>query len=47
MVMSLKELESQLLALTPAEKARIIQILAESLANSGLGIEKKTGRLWG
>jgi uncharacterized protein (DUF433 family) len=32
--MTLKDLESQLLALTPAEKQRIIQLLTQSLAST-------------
>jgi hypothetical protein len=31
--MTLKDLESQLLALTPAEKERVIQLLTHSLAS--------------
>ncbi|MBP0021074.1 MAG: DUF433 domain-containing protein [Cyanobacteria bacterium SBLK] len=38
--MTLKEIEPQLLALSPQEKARAIQILSQSLANSWNGIEK-------
>ena len=41
--MTLKELEPQLLSLNPAEKARAIQILAQSLANIWSGIEKTPG----
>lgn len=41
--MTLKELETQLLALTAAEKAQAIQILAQSLSNSWQGIEKTPG----
>lgn len=41
--MTLKELEPQLLALDPPEKARVIQMLAQSLANSWWGIEKTPG----
>ncbi|MBO1350924.1 MAG: DUF433 domain-containing protein [Hormoscilla sp. GUM202] len=41
--MTIKKLESQLLALTPTEKARVIQPLAASLANSWQGIEKTPG----
>jgi|GEM_PF-5793481 predicted enzyme involved in methoxymalonyl-ACP biosynthesis len=36
--MTLKELEPQLLSLTPPEKAQAIQILAQSLANTWQGI---------
>lgn len=38
--MTLKELKSQLLALTPAEKAQAIQLLAQSLGKLWQGIEK-------
>lgn len=41
--MTLKELEAQLLALSPAEKAQAIQILAQSLASTWSGIEKTPG----
>jgi len=41
--MTLKELQPQLLALTPDEKARAIQILAQSLSNTWQGIEKTPG----
>ncbi|MBD1834848.1 DUF433 domain-containing protein [Cyanobacteria bacterium FACHB-472] len=41
--MTLKELEKQLLSLTPAEKAQAIQLLAESLSNTWKGIEKTPG----
>lgn len=41
--MTLKELEKQLLALTPAEKAQAIQLLAQSLSNTWQGIEKTPG----
>jgi uncharacterized protein (DUF433 family) len=41
--MTLKELEKQLLALTPAEKAQAIQLLVQSLSNSWQGIEKTPG----
>ena len=41
--MTLKELEKQLLALTPAEKALAIQLLAKSLSNTWQGIEKTPG----
>ncbi|MGD1717706.1 DUF433 domain-containing protein [Dapis sp. BLCC M172] len=41
--MKLKDLESQLLALTPAEKFQAIQLLTQSLANSWSGIEKTPG----
>jgi uncharacterized protein (DUF433 family) len=38
--MTLKELQSQLLSLTPEEKSQAIQLLVQSLSNSWLGIEK-------
>ncbi|HBE20651.1 MAG TPA: hypothetical protein DEG17_07305 [Cyanobacteria bacterium UBA11149] len=41
--MTLKELEPQLLALTVAEKAQAIQLLAQSLSNIWQGIEKTPG----
>lgn len=41
--MKLKDLKSQLLALTPAEKFQAIQLLAQSLASSWSGIEKTPG----
>ena len=41
--MTLKELEKQLLALTPSEKTQAIQLLAQSLSNSSLGIKKTPG----
>ncbi|MBD1899844.1 DUF433 domain-containing protein [Trichocoleus sp. DQ-A3] len=41
--MTLKELEKQLLALTPTEKAQAIQLLAQSLSNAWKGIEKTPG----
>ena len=41
--MSWKNLEPQLLALTPAEKTRAIAILVESLASQSSGIEKTPG----
>ncbi|MBD1808002.1 DUF433 domain-containing protein [Microcoleus sp. FACHB-SPT15] len=45
--MTLQELEAQLLALTPAEKAQAIQILAQSLANTWQGIRKTPGVMGG
>ncbi|WP_449418582.1 DUF433 domain-containing protein [Phormidium nigroviride] len=45
--MTLKELQPQLLALTPDEKAQAIQILAQSLSNSWQGIEKTPGVMGG
>ncbi|WP_293135056.1 DUF433 domain-containing protein [Microcoleus sp. bin38.metabat.b11b12b14.051] len=41
--MTLKELEKQLLALTPSEKTQAIQLLVQSLSNSSLGIKKTPG----
>lgn len=41
--MNIKELTPELLGLTPAEKARIITLLSQSLANSWQGIEKTPG----
>jgi uncharacterized protein (DUF433 family) len=41
--MSLKDLELQLLALSPNEKAQAIQLLVRSLSNVWQGIEKTSG----
>ena len=41
--MTVKELETQLLALTPAEKAEVIQILTSSLNKNWRGITKTLG----
>ncbi|MEC4985940.1 MAG: DUF433 domain-containing protein [Oscillatoria sp. PMC 1068.18] len=41
--MTLKDLETQLLALSKSEKLRAIQLLAQSLGNSWEGIEKTPG----
>lgn len=41
--MTLKKLEKQLLALTPAEKTQAIQLLVQSLSNTWQGIEKTPG----
>jgi len=41
--MTVKELETQLIALTPAEKAEAIQILARSINNRWRGITKTPG----
>ncbi len=38
--MTLKELEQQLLALSPGEKVQAIQLLAQSLGSNWQGIEK-------
>ncbi len=43
LTMKLKDLEPQLLALTPAEKFQAIQLLTQSLANIWSGIEKTPG----
>jgi len=45
--MTLKELRPQLLALSLAEKALAIQILAASLGDSWVGIEKTPGVMGG
>lgn len=47
MIMTFKELQPQLLALTPDEKAQPIQILAQSLSNTWQGIEKTPGVMGG
>ncbi|BBD60000.1 hypothetical protein NIES2109_27930 [Nostoc sp. HK-01] len=41
--MTLRELENQLLALSPSEKLQAIQLLAQSLGSSWQGIEKTSG----
>jgi len=41
--MTLKELENQLLALTPSEKTQAIQLLVQSLSNTWQGSEKTPG----
>jgi uncharacterized protein (DUF433 family) len=41
--MTLKELETQLLALTPTEKAEAIQILTQTLSSGSRGITKTPG----
>jgi uncharacterized protein (DUF433 family) len=41
--MLLKELEKQLLALSPSEKTQVIQLLVQSLSNTWQGIEKTPG----
>jgi len=41
--MTLKELEKQLLALTPSEKTQAIQLLVQSLSNTWQGIKKTPG----
>ena len=45
--MTLKELQPQLLALTPEEKAQAIQFLAQSLSNFWFGIQKTPGVMGG
>ena len=45
--MTLKELQPQLLALTPEEKAQAIQLLSQSLSNIWLGIQKTPGVMGG
>lgn len=41
--MALQELEAELLALSPAEKAEIVQFLLQSLSGTWAGIEKTPG----
>jgi len=41
--MTIQKLESELLALTPDEKAQAIQLLVQSLGNTWRGIEKTLG----
>ena len=41
--MTIKRFEAQLLALTPTEKAQIIQLLTQNLANTWQGISKTPG----
>ena len=45
--MTHKELETQLLSLTPEEKAQAIQILTQTLTNKPLGITKTPGVMGG
>jgi uncharacterized protein (DUF433 family) len=45
--MTLTELKAQLLSLTPAQKAEIIQLLSQSLANTWQGINKTPGVMGG
>jgi len=45
--MTLKELQPQLLALTPEEKTQAIQFLAQSLSNFWSGIQKTPGVMGG
>ena len=46
-MMTLKELQPQLLALSPEEKTKAIQLLAASLGSGGIGIEKTPGVMGG
>jgi uncharacterized protein (DUF433 family) len=41
--MTLKELETQLLELTPQEKTQVIELLSQNLGRSGRGIQKTPG----
>jgi uncharacterized protein (DUF433 family) len=41
--MKVKELENELLALDPTDKAEAIQILTRNLSNGSLGIKKTSG----
>ncbi|MEO1393286.1 MAG: DUF433 domain-containing protein [Cyanobacteria bacterium J06634_5] len=41
--MTFQELESQLLSLSPTDKAKVIQVLNQSLGNNTQGIEKTLG----
>lgn len=45
--MTVKELEAQLEALTPTEKAEAIQILTKTLSSGSLGITKTPGVMGG
>jgi uncharacterized protein (DUF433 family) len=45
--MKLKELETQLLSLTPSEKAEALQILTQTLSNPSQGITKTPGVMGG
>ena len=45
--MTLDELRTHLLALTPAEKAEVVHLLVQSLGNIWLGIEKTPGVVGG
>ncbi len=45
--MTLQQLQTQLLALSPAEKAQAIQILVASLSGTWIGIEKTPGVMGG
>ena len=45
--MTIKELEAQLLALTPIDKTEAISILTQSLKNSGRPITKTPGVMGG
>jgi uncharacterized protein (DUF433 family) len=41
--MTLQELESQIMALTPADKAEVIQLLTQTLPNGSQSIKKTPG----
>jgi hypothetical protein len=45
--MTLEQLQSELLALSPQEKAQMIQLLVSSLSDTWVGIEKTTGVMGG
>lgn len=45
--MTFKELENQLLALAPAEKAEVIQLLTQGLGHGSQGITKTPGVMGG
>ena len=45
--MKIEELEAQLKALTPSQKAEAIRILTQSLKNSGRSITKTPGVMGG
>ena len=47
MTMTLEELRTHLLALTPAEKTEIVHLLVQSLGNTWPGIEKMPGVVGG
>jgi uncharacterized protein (DUF433 family) len=45
--MTLKELEPALAALSPAERAQVVQSLAQALANASPGVERQPGVMGG
>jgi uncharacterized protein (DUF433 family) len=45
--MTLEQLQSELLALSPQEKAQMIQLLVSSLSDTWVGIEKTPGVMGG